>query len=166
MNISRNNHLNSGPKLFGPGNWHSLHLMAANANTTETKKSVLWFIKILSNNFYCLKCKEDFLEYIKKDNPSLYINQKEGLFYWSYNFHNSVNKKLNKPIMSYEEAKKLYFSPEVCVEHCFEEESEELPTIFQKEIIEHKNLNDFKVQKVIPKDNQKKKISKIEAYIK
>lgn len=108
----------TNPNYIGPGNWHSLHLMSANAKTKEQKESVLWFIKILSENFYCKKCKDDFLIYLKNDNPKNYLNSDEGLFFWSFKFHNFVNNKLGKPIMTYEDAKNLYFSPETCLTSC------------------------------------------------
>ena len=122
MNISKNH---TDPKYLGPGNWHSIHLMAANANTMDEKKAFLWFIKVLSENFYCNRCKVEFLQYLKDDDPIFYIDKPEGMFFWSFNFHNTVNKRLGKQIMLYHDAKSLYFNPKTCLTNCMSPEIKE-----------------------------------------
>jgi hypothetical protein len=58
----------------------------------------------------CLKCKEHATAYIESRLSELdtIVSTKEKLFNFFVDFHNHVNKRYNKKLFSYEEAKKLY----------------------------------------------------------
>ena len=118
MSIFNNN---KNPNYLGPGDWHCIHLLASKATTENTKNCFLFFIKTLSETFYCETCRIHFLEYLKNFPPKKYVNITEGLFLWSFNFHNSVNERLGKQTLLYEEAKLLYYDTKPCLTNCISE---------------------------------------------
>ena len=58
----------------------------------------------------CQNCSEHATAYIEKHYDQLdnICSSKENLFKFFVDFHNNVNERYNKPIMSYEDAYKLY----------------------------------------------------------
>jgi len=100
----------SDPKVFGPGLWYSIHITAL--KTSED--FFLDWIVIIVSNIPCLKCKTHAQEYLNKNPPSLYKNSYNesgeliGMFEWSWLFHNSVNSRLNKNILDYPTAYRMY----------------------------------------------------------
>jgi hypothetical protein len=109
---------NTDPKYLGPGCWYTLHKMAAKAEKVEEKIAVLYLIKIYSTDFFCLKCQGHFNEFIKLNPPSSIVNNKEGLFHWTWMCHNNANALTGKPQISYENAKSLYFNTKPCEHSC------------------------------------------------
>jgi len=100
----------------GKGIWITIHTFAKFALTEEQKRSFLTFITTLANNFYCEKCQIHFLKYLETHPIINYWhknidNQGEtisGMFIWSWEFHNEVNKYLKKPLITLNEAFSLY----------------------------------------------------------
>ena len=99
---------NITPQIIGPGNWYSLHLMAAHAKTKTEKKAVLFLIKLFANNFYCGKCQKHFNEFLEKHPPKKYYKD-DKLFHFTWLAHNYTNKLTGKNIISYEEARSIFF---------------------------------------------------------
>lgn len=96
------------PKVFGPGEWWRLHEDAYWARTPE---EVDVFIKGLPRRFRglpCSDCRDNALKYLNhpETTPERYRKTVEGMFLWTFEFHNYKNSdpKLNKPILSYEQA--------------------------------------------------------------
>lgn len=58
--------------------------------------------------FFCLICRAHFKEYMTKHPPRAVAAEKGGLFRWSVDVHNEVNRDNKKKEMSYEEAFELY----------------------------------------------------------
>lgn len=85
-----------------------MHSMALFSTTKEKMDYYIEYINYLSNNFPCAKCIVHFKNYLKTNNPTKYLNVKDGLFKWSVEFHNSVNARLGKPVITLVEAYKLY----------------------------------------------------------
>jgi hypothetical protein len=54
-----------------------------------------------------------------------YNNEDVGMFKWSFNFHNAVNQRLNKPIMDWSTAYNLYSKAVVtyCTKTCGSDDS-------------------------------------------
>ena len=65
---------------------------------------VIHCLKELPNSIICSKCAEHFKEALTEflESGSIYVSMK--LFRWSVDFHNDINKKLEKSIFSYEDA--------------------------------------------------------------
>ena len=106
------------PKIIGPGIWWFLHNKASLAKTKEQKKAFLDDINLLRQTFPCLECRTHLDDYAKKNPPEKYININKGLFIWTWNCHNNANSITNKSQFPYDDAEKLYFSPEVCESFC------------------------------------------------
>lgn len=65
---------------------------------------IIDFLENMHKIMDCSKCKNDYTEYIKTNNP----RNSDNIFKWGVEFHNKVNKKLNKPIISLQEAIEIY----------------------------------------------------------
>jgi hypothetical protein len=92
------------PENFGPGEWWRLH---EDAYWARTKEEIDIFIKGLPRRFRglpCPKCRENALKYLSENNPERYRHLKEGMFLWTFEFHNYKNKELGKPTITYEQA--------------------------------------------------------------
>jgi hypothetical protein len=92
-------------RKLGSGIWYIIHKEAI---ICQDKKSYINFIHRLKNSFPCEACKKHFTEYIEKNPIEQYLQVDKGLFIWTWKFHNSVNRRLGKPEMSYEDAEKMY----------------------------------------------------------
>ncbi len=103
---------------LGPGCWYTLHLMAANASTDLEKNAVIVLINLYKKHFFCEKCRLHFIEFINLDPPENHINNDEGLFLWTWRCHNNANKLIGKNLMSYDNAKNLYFNTKPCTSAC------------------------------------------------
>lgn len=101
------------PEVFGPPLWFSLHNASAyyptNASAlhAERMKNIILGIPVL---LPCETCKEHATNYIeeKKHLLSDICKTKETLFKFFVDFHNYVNERLGKPILSYKEAERIY----------------------------------------------------------
>jgi len=58
----------------------------------------------------CIKCREHATAFIEshKDQLEYICRGKDSLFKFFVDFHNQVNVRNNKPVMTYEDAYKLY----------------------------------------------------------
>jgi hypothetical protein len=133
----------SDPASVGPGCWFKIHVDAISATDDKSKFSFINSIINLSKNFKCNDCKVHFTKYISDNPPSNYFNTDDGMFKWSWEFHNGVNKRLKKKIIKYEEAFK-YFSDEqegVCFDCSPEDEpikvSRTIPDVLSKYVNLH-----------------------------
>jgi hypothetical protein len=103
----------SAPDVFGPPLWFTLHNGASKYPHNPgnlVKQRMKYFILGIPVMIPCARCREDATAYIEKFKDSLddICSSRLKLFEFFFTFHNVVNKKLNKPIMKYEEAIKLY----------------------------------------------------------
>jgi hypothetical protein len=111
------------PVKIGPGVWFKMHIDALVAITDDAKRSFAISINTLCDNFKCKKCQPHFREFINS-HPfegywAIYDNNRRdiGFFRWTWEFHNNVNKRLNKYQPSFEEAYKYYSNSDVGI--CF-----------------------------------------------
>jgi hypothetical protein len=72
------------------------------------------FITELAKNFPCSECQDHFIQYLEADPPALAGIGHHGVFYWSVDLHNHVNKRIGKPTLTPEKALALYDGPAVC----------------------------------------------------
>ena len=132
------------PNYSGPGIWFSLHSLGAYSKSSEEKRFAISFIKNLQQNFPCGDCKGHFGSYIDTHplEPLINDGNEESLFLWTFNFHNAVNHRLRKPIISYEDAKYIYYAnSEFCMSGCTDEKDKVA-----------NNTNLLKKGKIVPKD--------------
>jgi len=103
----------ASPEVWGPRFWFTLHNGAlnypslANPLCIERMKNFILAIPIM---IPCHTCKDHALAYIEthKDYLDMICAERDKLFKFFVDFHNYVNKRQNKPEMSYDDAYKLY----------------------------------------------------------
>jgi len=103
MSLSGKSNIN--PKLWGPYFWQTFHFTAfgypeiPNASDKSAYKTFyIHFMKILP----CDKCSVSSQEIIDINLLEKALESRDSLIRWSYNFHDKVNKKLNKTSPSFE----------------------------------------------------------------
>lgn len=87
------------------------------------------FMKDICYGFPCTVCKGHCTEYIKNHPMEEYLDVLVdikgekiplGMFIWAWKFHNAVNSRIKKPIMSWDTVYNLYSQTEtlVCSKNC------------------------------------------------
>jgi len=104
MNLSGKSNIN--PKIWGPYFWETFHFTAfgypdsPNENDKIVYKQFYeLFIKVLP----CDKCSISSQDLFNEDDIDPFLESKEDLIKWTYNFHKKVNNKLNKDSPTFEE---------------------------------------------------------------
>lgn len=91
------------PDNWGPGTWHLIHCMAKCYPSTpsdQDKAHAFHFLQSLAHVLPCKKCRDNYKEYIAKHPPAL--SSKRAFKRWTYNLHDSVNKRLGKTSPTFE----------------------------------------------------------------
>lgn len=86
---------------WGPLGWDWLHNLAICYPISPSENDMLFTLtKIYNfiNKLPCVQCKKHSIAYIKL-NP-INVTSSKNFQYWVFNFHNSVNQKLNKKIFT------------------------------------------------------------------
>jgi Erv1 / Alr family len=101
------------PKVWGPHLWKYMHCSAANYPERPSERQIqdmITWLKTLTVTIPCVKCKEHYGKYIHNHNSELHAicSSKDSLFNFIVDIHNQVNKRNNKPIVTYDQAKQLY----------------------------------------------------------
>jgi hypothetical protein len=103
----------SEPKIWGPSFWFTLH-NGANNYPKEASKIVVdkmkGFILGIPYMVVCKDCSTHAQAYIESRMSELdnVCSGRTNLFNFFVDFHNYVNKRYNKPELSYDDARKLY----------------------------------------------------------
>jgi len=109
------------PLVFGPGTWIIMHIFALVCDSSDNgetdRECFLKFVKKILERLPCKTCRKHSSEYYNQNPPE---NEQE-LFKWTWKFHNSVNKRLGKDVIEYEDAKNLYENAEVILSENGEE---------------------------------------------
>jgi hypothetical protein len=87
--------------------WKTMHIEAKLVTNQDQRQRFVDYIKYLYMNFPCGRCRNDIKRYMDR-NQIPEVTDDKTIFEWSWKFHNDLNKKLNKPIMSWELALELY----------------------------------------------------------
>jgi hypothetical protein len=101
------------PELWGPAFWFSLHNGAvhypikASRNHKERMKNFILAIPVM---IPCVDCKSHAANFLEMNKGKLdnICQGRDKLFNFFVDFHNVVNRRLGKKIMSYEQAYALY----------------------------------------------------------
>lgn len=105
---------NLNPSVWGPYYWNMLHFMSStydNNPNPSIKASMKNFIQSLPVILPCKECQDHAFHFIQSSNIEEVIKSRKDLFLFFFNFHNFVNKRLNKPLMDIKDALKKYFIP-------------------------------------------------------
>lgn len=115
---------------YGPGYWDIIHTQAINVKNSIDEDNFIILLKKKFESFPCKECSTDALRYLRENDIKKYkgikldsvSDDKEdrliGMFNWTVIFHNYVNKKLGKPIMSFDDAYIMYTDDSKCSEGC------------------------------------------------
>lgn len=93
------------PVKWGPHTWATLHRFAIQADKKNDLDTFNSFLTSMETLLPCSACRSDFVAYIKYSRP-----KPGNIFEWTVDLHNSVNKKLNKPILTVEESRSIWLS--------------------------------------------------------
>lgn len=96
-------------KRWGTPTWLFFHIYVEKISPeyyNSNHKKCINIIKLICNNLPCPYCREDAVKYITKTNPIDNMITRDLLRVYLFNFHNWVNKKLNKPIFLSEKLEK------------------------------------------------------------
>jgi hypothetical protein len=91
-------------KLWGPLGWMTLHSISAlypHNPTSDDKNNLIIFMNLFKSTIVCPHCKEHFADMFKtytKKYPN-WSNSKLDLFVFVCRAHNTVNRRLDKPII-------------------------------------------------------------------
>lgn len=94
------------PKKFGPYFWGVLHLASIGGIDPEAYKTL---ISIFPSILPCPACGAHFADVLKESPPPETQDPME-LFKWSVDVHNIVNKRIEKPLMTYVDAMKIWLT--------------------------------------------------------
>ena len=120
----------SDSTIWGPGVWWIIHTLALQSNDQESIRKYIEIIEYILPRLPCMTCRNHAIEYLRNNRPEKYINFRDdsgelmGMFKWSWEFHNTVNDRLNKfpvgenPFSDYYVAKNLYDEDEFCTDDC------------------------------------------------
>jgi hypothetical protein len=122
------------PKYIGPGTWNVIHRRAFSARTRDQQLQFIDLMNEICHGFPCTVCKDHCSEYIKTHPMEEYlgvtididgVQTPIGIFIWTWKFHNAVNARIKKPIMTWDTAYNLYSEKEslVCSKNCLEAEN-------------------------------------------
>jgi hypothetical protein len=95
-------------KTLGPGIWHVIHTLAYHATTEELKNNFITTMTLLCDHFGCNQCKTHLTQFMTNYPIKNYFEIENGLFKWTWELHNAVNKTLNKPQIKLEVAIQTY----------------------------------------------------------
>lgn len=100
--------------VWGPPTWRFLHEVADAlpvSNVSDEKAAAFTnLIKALPHLLPCPACQSHFLAYLES-NPLPKEISKISAKQWMHDVHNSVNKRLGKPELSFEEAERAFKKP-------------------------------------------------------
>lgn len=137
------------PKYIGPGTWNAIHRLSYRARSRKQQLEFISFMKQICGGFPCKVCKGHCVQYIKNHPMEEYIGTLVevdgqqlalGLFVWAWKFHNAVNARINKPIMSWETAYNLYSNKEnlVCSKNCLDAANPNVTNVIDQISTKHK----------------------------
>ncbi len=96
--------------VWGPATWQLLHsiVLKINDNINQSQLKELKSVIInITNNLPCPNCTHHAVSYLKSNRFDL-IDNIYSLRLFIHKFHNNVNERLKKPLMSYEDHIVLY----------------------------------------------------------
>lgn len=76
---------------------------------TKIQKNIIEKLKNVKLIIPCEHCAKDYNDFIIKNSfDNLDLTQNNVIFNWTVDLHNKINKKINKPELSYFEAEKIW----------------------------------------------------------
>ena len=87
-------------KMWGNSVWYLFHTLAYKIKSTDQSDIGILFghISSISKNLPCPECSADAARFLSKVNIHIVTCSRENLIKFLFEFHNYVNKKINKPV--------------------------------------------------------------------
>jgi len=107
-------------ELIGHGWWLNDHITAAYIDSDAAEDEFIRSYKLRISLFPCKKCRRHATRYMKDHKIEAYKRIKDahgryiGMFTYTWEFHNAVNKRLGKPIISFNDAYAMYRDAAPC----------------------------------------------------
>lgn len=113
-------------KLYGRGAWWVLHTKSVRAINKKEQDSFIELLTMYQEEYPCVHCRLHMEQYFRENNINEYRNYERGLGFavYGWKFHNAVNKRLNKPEMSWGEFVDMYIEK---IHNCFEDCADDHP---------------------------------------
>jgi hypothetical protein len=106
--------MNLEPYIWGPHYWATMHFMSStydNKPNQSIKTIMKNFIQSVPVFLPCKECQDHAFEFVNAVQLDKVVENRKELFTFFFNFHNSVNQRLKKPLMKIEDALNKYFVP-------------------------------------------------------
>lgn len=99
-----------GMALVGNAFWRTIHCYAAGYHPSQMSLFVN-FLTFGCMLLPCYECKTEAQKWVAllKEHRDVHMKDNHSLFKWSYDFHDSINKKIGKTSPPYERVKSAYF---------------------------------------------------------
>lgn len=107
----KKNYQNITKNDWGNAFWFILHFLFDNLPSTlnnSQKVTCKACVVCIQKLIPCELCQNHMKEYMLEHNIDSYLSQSHGAFLWSWQFHNEVNTRLNKPLMDIKKAESFY----------------------------------------------------------
>lgn len=103
----------ANPEIWGPPFWFSLHISALHypENPSDiVRERIKNRILAIPYELPCSSCRPHASSFVENNRNNLdeIVKNRENLFNFYVDFHNSVNQRKNKPLWTYEQSKKYY----------------------------------------------------------
>jgi hypothetical protein len=93
--------VHQGPECFGPALWASIHtIIRAFQPTPAGQVALRAYMTALGELFPCARCAEHVRAAVK----TMPTHSTAAALQWSVDFHNDVNARIGKPVLTYEQA--------------------------------------------------------------
>jgi len=102
------------PPYFGPGVWLSGHILAIDSIDDMSIDFFMGWINKMLYRLPCPICVKHATDYLSRHPMESYRDSvdvngvRNGMFIWTWLFHNDVNNRLGKPTVDYEDAYNMY----------------------------------------------------------
>jgi hypothetical protein len=99
------------PTTWGPFFWHTMHLVALGYPVEPTyaeKQAAKQFYESFTQLIPCPICKVHYTDNLKEMPITPSLDSRKDLFRWTVDMHNKVNKQLNKPEYTEQQAITYY----------------------------------------------------------
>ncbi|CCV02210.1 Ervl/Alr family protein [Invertebrate iridescent virus 30] len=106
--------MNLEPSIWGPHFWNTFHFISStydNKPNQSIKLTMKNFIQSIPVFLPCKECQDHAFDFLSSSNLDKIVENRKELFTFFFNFHNSVNLRLKKPLMKIEDALKKYYIP-------------------------------------------------------
>ncbi len=99
------------PSVWGPPLWRKMHMKTFNypENPTQTDKvNIIKYFNNIANVLPCDKCKRHYVRELMINPVSGHVHSRKAVIKWLIDFHNKVNRRLGKRVLTYKEVYAIY----------------------------------------------------------